>query len=103
MCTSLFFYKKIDDFSEKYANLINKTRYWGLLSKPGGSDVLSTQFSDYGHAILDVFKEYEIPLAPIVTNMDFGHSDPIWVMPYSGLVEINPREETVTLLEGMVR
>ncbi len=34
--------------------------------------------------------------------MDFGHSDPMWVMPYSCLAKINPIEETVSLLEGMV-
>lgn len=74
-----------------------------LFSKPGGSDVLSIQFDDYGRAILDVFEEYEIPRVPVVTNMDFGHSDPMWVMPYSCLVEINPLDRTVSLLERMVQ
>jgi hypothetical protein len=49
MCTSLFFYKKIDDFSEKYANLINKTRYWGLfaqnnLQSYGGKGLIGAPF-----------------------------------------------------------
>lgn len=74
-----------------------------LFSKPGGSHVLSIQFNDYGQAILEVFEEYEIPTVPVVTNMDFGHSDPMWVMPYSCLVEINPLDRTVSLLEGMVQ
>ena len=73
-----------------------------LFSKPGGAQVLSSQFNDYDEAILDVFEEYEIPKIPVVTNMDFGHSDPMWVIPYGCLAEINPFEQTVSLLEGMV-
>lgn len=73
-----------------------------LFSKPGGTNILSSQFNEYGKAILEVFEEYQLPQVSIVINMDFGHSDPMWVMPYSCLAEINPLEETVSLLEGMV-
>jgi len=73
-----------------------------LFSKPGGVHVLSPQFKDYGRVILEVFDEYQIPKIPIVTNMDFGHSDPMWVMPYGCLAEINPVDQTVNLLESMV-
>ncbi|MDF1684444.1 MAG: LD-carboxypeptidase [Legionellaceae bacterium] len=74
-----------------------------LFSKPGGPDVLPSQFNAYKNAVLDVFEEFEIPKIPVVMNMDFGHSDPMWVMPYSCLVEINPHNQTVSLLEGMVQ
>ena len=40
MSTSFFFYKKIDDFSEKYAHLTNKTRYWGYLITASAVNVL---------------------------------------------------------------
>lgn len=73
-----------------------------LFSKPGGPDILASQFPEYGKAILNIFEEYQLPLIPIVTNMDFGHSDPMWVMPYSCLAEINPIDEKVLFLEGMV-
>lgn len=73
-----------------------------LFSKPGGQNVVSTQFNDYGKVILEVFDEYSLPHIAVVVNMDFGHSDPMWVMPYSCLAEINPLEKTVSLLEGMV-
>ncbi|EHL31963.1 S66 family peptidase [Legionella drancourtii] len=73
-----------------------------LFSKPGGQHILAPQFKDYGKAILDIFEEYQLPQVSVVVNMDFGHSDPMWVMPYSCLAEINPMEETVSLLEGMV-
>lgn len=73
-----------------------------LFSKPGGPEVQASQFNEYGKAILEVFDEYELPQISVVVNMDFGHSDPMWVMPYSCLAEINPVEETVSLLEEMV-
>lgn len=73
-----------------------------LFSKPGGQHILASQFEDYGKAILDVFEEYQLPQVSVVVNMDFGHSDPMWVMPYGCLAEINPTEGTVSLLEGMV-
>ncbi|AOU05354.1 MULTISPECIES: S66 family peptidase [Legionella] len=73
-----------------------------LFSKPGGSHVFFPQFKEYGKAILEVFDEFEIPRASIVINMDFGHSDPMWIMPYGCLAEINPFEETVSLLETAV-
>ncbi|STX29964.1 muramoyltetrapeptide carboxypeptidase [Legionella beliardensis] len=73
-----------------------------LFSKPGGSTILASQFNDYANVILEVFNEYELPQISVVVNMDFGHSDPMWVMPYSCLAEINPLEKTVSLLEGMV-
>lgn len=73
-----------------------------LFSKPGGPNVMASQFNEYGKVILEVFDEYDLPPIPVVVNMDFGHSDPVWVMPYSCLAEINPIEKTVSLLEGMV-
>lgn len=73
-----------------------------LFSKPGGPNVLATHFKDYGNVILEVFNEFELPQVSVVVNMDFGHSDPMWVMPYSCLAEINPLAKTVSLLEGMV-
>lgn len=73
-----------------------------LFSKPGGANILSSQFNEYDEAILSTFDEYKIPKVPIVTCMDFGHSDPMWVMPYGCLTEINPIEQTVSFLEATV-
>jgi muramoyltetrapeptide carboxypeptidase LdcA involved in peptidoglycan recycling len=73
-----------------------------LFSKPGGQHMTAACFSKYDQALLKVFEEYEIPLIPIVTCMDFGHSDPMWVMPFGAMVEINPNDKTVTILENGV-
>jgi muramoyltetrapeptide carboxypeptidase LdcA involved in peptidoglycan recycling len=73
-----------------------------LFSKPGGPQIHADFFSDYDTALLAVFEEYQLPLIPIVTKMDFGHTDPRGVLPYGCLTEINPLEKTVTLLENGV-
>lgn len=39
---------------------------------------------------------------PIVTNMDFGHTDPQWVLPLGGLCEVDPRNRSFRLLEPAV-
>lgn len=74
-----------------------------LFSKPGGSQVHAPQFVEYENAILTVLKECNLTYIPVVTNMDFGHSDPQWTLPYGCLAEINPIERKVTLLESGVR
>ncbi|PPE03586.1 LD-carboxypeptidase [Holospora curviuscula] len=74
-----------------------------LLSKPGGSYMTVGHFYEYDQALLKVFEEYKIPPIPIVTRMDFGHSDPMWILPYGVMVAINPGKNTVTILENSVR
>lgn len=74
-----------------------------LFSKPGGQLMTAARFPEYDRAIEVVFEEYQLPLIPIVTQMDFGHSDPRWVLPYGVEVEINPMNKTVSLLEEAVR
>lgn len=74
-----------------------------LFSKPGGEKIPLEYFSAYDQAILEIFKEYDLPLIPIVTNMDFGHSDPMWTLPYGALIEVNPILQTLTILENGVK
>lgn len=73
-----------------------------LFSKPGGQDIIAARFPEYDQALLTVFEEYRIPPIPIVTGMDFGHSDPKWTLPYGVMTEINPDRKTITILENGV-
>ncbi len=73
-----------------------------LFSKPGGKAMTSAQFPEYDQALVKVFEEYQIPLIPIVTGMDFGHSSPMWILPYGALAEINPNQKIVSTLENAV-
>ena len=40
---------------------------------------------------------------PIVTNMDFGHTDPQWIMPLGVLAELDSDARTFRLLEPAVQ
>lgn len=73
-----------------------------LFSKPGGKIMTSARFSEYDQALVTVFEEYQLPLIPIVTGMDFGHSAPMWILPYGALAEINSVQKTVSILESGV-
>lgn len=73
-----------------------------LFSKPGGPEILEERFCEYDEVILRVFQEYDLPRVPIVTGMDFGHSDPMWTLPYGALTEIDPIQERVSILESGV-
>ncbi len=39
---------------------------------------------------------------PIITGMDFGHTDPVCVIPYGVLAEIDCEGQKVSLLESAV-
>lgn len=71
-----------------------------LFSKPGGKHMTADQFPQYDQALLNIFDEYTLPHIPIVTGMDFGHSDPMWTLPYGALTEINSKKKTITILEN---
>jgi muramoyltetrapeptide carboxypeptidase LdcA involved in peptidoglycan recycling len=73
-----------------------------LFSKPGGRHIKESHFPEYDAAILKAFEEFSLPSIPIVTRMDFGHSDPMWILPYGALTEINPKAKSVTILENAV-
>ena len=73
-----------------------------LFSKPGGHQVTAQIFPQYERALLQVFEEYALPHIPIVTRMDFGHSSPMWVLPYGALTAIDPLAKTVSILESGV-
>ncbi|MCW2961674.1 MAG: hypothetical protein JWM25_1150 [Thermoleophilia bacterium] len=53
-----------------------------LFGRPGGADLDPATHVDYDIALLRVLRE-ELGLTdlPIVTGMDFGHTDPSWTLP----------------------
>lgn len=73
-----------------------------LFGRPGGG-VPPEGFAAYDEAVLRVVRE-ELGRAdmPVVTLMDFGHTDPIAVLPYGVLTRVDPRARTVSLLEAGV-
>jgi len=60
-----------------------------LFGRPGGG-VPREQFDDYDQAILEVVaKEEGLTELPVISGMDFGHTDPMFVLPYGVQAEID--------------
>lgn len=73
-----------------------------LFGRPGGQ-VQPEQFNEYDKAISQVILEEEgLADLPIITHMDFGHTDPMLVLPYGIQAEIDCDTQQFTILESAV-
>ena len=73
-----------------------------LLARPGGQIPIA-QFSQYDDAVRTVVVEEEgLTELPIITNMDFGHTDPMFVLPYGVQAEIDCARQRLVILESAV-
>jgi muramoyltetrapeptide carboxypeptidase LdcA involved in peptidoglycan recycling len=73
-----------------------------LFGRPGG-EVPIDKFDDYDQAILQVVSEEEgLTDLPIITNMDFGHTSPMFVLPYGVQAEIDFENKRFSILENAV-
>ncbi len=73
-----------------------------LFARPGGQ-IPPEKFKEYDKAILRVVSGEEgLGDLPVVTNMDFGHTDPMFVIPYGIEAEIDCKEQQVSILESAV-
>ena len=68
-----------------------------LLGRPGGGVDLDT-FCEYDDALCEtVREEYGLNDIPIVTNMDFGHTDPMFVIPMGMKVRIDSTKQEIAI------
>jgi muramoyltetrapeptide carboxypeptidase LdcA involved in peptidoglycan recycling len=73
-----------------------------LFARPGGQVPLA-QFDEYDEAISQVVRQEEgLTDLPIITHMDFGHTDPMFVLPYGVEAEIDCDAQRFTILENAV-
>ena len=73
-----------------------------LVGRPGGQ-VPPEQFHEYDEVLLQVVAlEEGRPDLPIVTCMDFGHTDPMFVLPYGIEAEIDCDLQRFAIVEGAV-
>lgn len=73
-----------------------------LFGRPGG-DVPLEKFEEYDKAIQQVVKHEEgLTNLPIITNMDFGHTSPMFVIPYGVQAEIDCDNKRFSILENAV-
>jgi len=73
-----------------------------LFGRPGGG-VPPEIFEEYDQVLLQVVRGEEgLDDLPIITNMDFGHTDPVFVIPYGLIAEINCDKKQFSILENAV-
>jgi muramoyltetrapeptide carboxypeptidase LdcA involved in peptidoglycan recycling len=73
-----------------------------LFGRPGGHVPVS-KYQEYEDALIDIVTGEEgLSDIPIVTRMDFGHTDPMIVLPYGIECMINCNSQEITLLENAV-
>jgi muramoyltetrapeptide carboxypeptidase LdcA involved in peptidoglycan recycling len=73
-----------------------------LFGRPGG-DVPVERWDAYEDAVLQaVAGEQGLTALPIVTRMDFGHTDPVFVLPYGVEAEIDCGTRSFSIVEGAV-
>jgi muramoyltetrapeptide carboxypeptidase LdcA involved in peptidoglycan recycling len=73
-----------------------------LFARPGGQLSPET-FVEYDKVLLQVVAEEEgLTNLPIITGVDFGHTDPICVLPYGIQAEINCDQQKFCITENAV-
>ena len=73
-----------------------------LFGRPGG-EIPPEKFEEYDRAILQVVRDEEgLSQLPIITNMDFGHTGPIFVLPYGVQAEIDCENKRFSITENAV-
>jgi muramoyltetrapeptide carboxypeptidase LdcA involved in peptidoglycan recycling len=87
-----------------YASIGVLQNLYGLLfGRPGGATLPVERFTEYDRAILQVVAAEEgLHDLPVVTLMDFGHTDPMFVLPYGVRARIDPENRTFEILENAV-
>lgn len=73
-----------------------------IFGRPGGDDLPQSYFDTYDEIIRRVFKEYNLQDKPVITQMDFGHTDPMFTIPYGVKAEIDCVNQKFSILENAV-
>ena len=71
-----------------------------LFGRPYGEE---SSFDAHDMALLEVCRELELESLPLVTQMDFGHTDPMFVIPYGVEAEIDCDRQQLRYTEAAVR
>ncbi|KAA0965695.1 LD-carboxypeptidase [Sporosarcina sp. ANT_H38] len=91
----------------------NQIKYWlrnyaaqGILQMANGIIFGKPQdekyYESYKEVIRQVMKEYGLERLPILYNLNFGHTEPKFVLPYGSMAEINCDKGTFSILESGV-
>ena len=73
-----------------------------LVARPGGPQLSIADHNEYDDAVLGVVRD-ELGLAiPIIAGMDFGHTDPFFVLPYGVSAAIDCDAHRFAIVESAV-
>lgn len=54
---------------------------------------------EYKAVIRTVIQEYHLQHLPVLYNLNFGHTEPKFILPYGAMAEINCKAKTFSILE----
>lgn len=60
-------------------------------------------YEEYKQEIVTVMKEYGLEDLPILYNLNFGHTEPKFILPYGAMAEIDCERKTFSILESGVQ
>lgn len=73
-----------------------------LFGRPGGN-IAPEKFRDYDDVLREIVtEEAGLPDLPIITHMDFGHTEPMFVLPYGIQAEIDCDTQQFAITENAV-
>jgi muramoyltetrapeptide carboxypeptidase LdcA involved in peptidoglycan recycling len=73
-----------------------------LLGRPGGAHLTISAHHDYDEAVLGVIRDEFGLTTPIVAGMDFGHTDPFFVIPYGVRAELDCDARRFSIVDAAV-
>lgn len=73
-----------------------------LFGRPGGSRLPELAHDAYDSAIIQVLDEADLDRLPVLANLDFGHTEPVFTIPYGIKAEIDCDLGALSILEGAV-
>ena len=59
-------------------------------------------YDEYKRAIMKIISELRLFELPVFYNMSFGHNEPMCIIPYGALAEVDCENRTFTILESGV-
>lgn len=67
-----------------------------------GKPYQETYYEEYKKSIMKILRELNLHDLPVFYNMTFGHNEPMCILPYGALAEIDCEQETFSILESGV-
>ena len=94
----------VEHWLRNYASQGILQRIKGMLfGRPGGDQHSEQDFQKYDTALLKIAREFGLTDLPILSRLDFGHTDPKLILPYGINTELRCAESRIVITENAVR